>query len=139
MKRVLICVLLLCTFILMGCQKKENNIEGVPDCVNSISTNEDMYLKVVANRETIEDKAEFAWEIIKMCQENTFKTIMFSYDLGGYPTSLDIDVYLWKDDIGEKDPVMHIEFKPIESLQGYDIVNDADKFELYVDKIKIES
>ncbi len=124
---------------LVACGNNDENqhVSGEPDVVSSIKMNQDERLVVVANRDEIEDKIEFAKLLVKMCQENSFKTIKFSTD-HGYATSLDMSVYLWKDEIEGNNPIMTVEFKPVEWSQGYDIVNHADKFLLLIDGILIE-
>lgn len=125
--------------LLAGCaaSNEEKHVPGEPDVVSSIKSNQDENFVVVANRDSIEDKVEFAKLLVKMCQENSFKTIKFSTDFG-YATSLDIRVYLWKDEIQGHEPVMRVEFKPIEWNQKYDIVNNPDKFQLLVDGEVVE-
>lgn len=44
-----------------------------------------------------------------MCKENSFHTIKFSTDRG-YATSVNMRVYLWKEDIERNDPVMVVEY-----------------------------
>ena len=100
--------------------------------ISSIKTNRDEMLTVVANRDKIEDKEEFANLLIEKCKDNSFQSIKFSTD-NGYATSLDISVYCWKDEIDGQDPVMVVEYKPVEWGKDYDIMHDPDKFELYID------
>lgn len=124
----------LISVLLISCGKSdiEQHIEGEPDIVSSIGIGNDDNLTIVANRDEIEDKAEFAKLLVDMCKENSFKTIKFSTDYG-YSTSLDMRVYLWKDEIEGNEPVMIVEYKPIEWNKDYDIVNHPEMFELYVD------
>lgn len=63
-------------------KKSKEEISMEPDGVSSISMNRDQYLTVVANRDRIEDKEEFAKLLVKMCRENSFHTIKFSTDRG---------------------------------------------------------
>ena len=44
----------------------------------------------------------------------------------------------WKEDIGEKDPIMTVEYKPEEWNAEYDIVNTPEQFHLYVDDEMVE-
>lgn len=74
-----------------GCSSKK---EGVPDLLSSFSMNRDENLVVIANRDEIEDKDEFARLLVRMCKENSFQSIKFSTDRG-YAASLDMRVYLW--------------------------------------------
>lgn len=134
---IFIAVLLILLLVACGNSTEEKHVQGEPDVVNSIKSNQDENLVVIANRDSIDDKVEFAKLLVKMCQENSFKTIKFSTDYG-YVTSLDMRVYLWKDEIEGNEPVMTVEFKPIEWNQDYDIVNNPDKFQLLVDGEVVE-
>lgn len=71
----------------------------------------------------------YLYNFVKLC---SFQSIKFSTD-DGYATSLDMRVYLWRDEIEGNDPVMIVEFEPVDRNQDYDIVNDPDMYELYVD------
>lgn len=115
-----------------NCINRESHVAGKPDIISSIKMNQDENLVIVANRDEIEDKVEFAKLLVKMCQENSFQSIKFSTDVG-YATSLDMRVYLWKDEIEGNEPLMIVQFEPVARNQGYDIVNDPDMYELYVD------
>ena len=111
---------------------------GIPDLVNSFSTNTDYTLTVVANSDSIENKEDFARQIITMCRENSFKKIQFSTDLGAYPTSLDISVYLQQEDIRTSEPICEIRYIPNENTKEYDIKNHPEKFSLYLDGKEIK-
>ena len=56
----------------------------------------------------------------------------------GYATSLDMRVYLWRDEVEGHDPVMTVEYKPEEWNPEYDIINHPEEFMLYVDGELIE-
>jgi len=137
----IICVIsiLLISLFITACSGKNENahIPGEPDVINSIRSNNDERLVVIANRDEIEDEVEFAKLLVKMCQENSFKTIKFSTDFG-YATRLNMRVYLWRDEVEGNDPVMTVDFEPIEWNLGYDIVNHPEMFELYVNGEKVE-
>ncbi|WP_242973286.1 hypothetical protein [Mediterraneibacter gnavus] len=135
---VLSITLLVAFLVACGNNDENAHIPGEPDVISSIRSNNDENLVVIANRDEIEDKVEFAKLLVKMCQDNSFQTIKFSTDFG-YATSLDMRVYLWKDEVEGNDPIMTVEFKPIEWNQEYDIVNNPEMFELYVDGELIES
>lgn len=116
--------------LLQGCGR--NRIVGEPDIVSSISMNQDYYLTVVANCDVIENKYEFAWKLIRMCRENSFNTIKFSTDQG-FATRIQMNVYLWQDEIKGNERVMEIIYEPEEENMNYNIVSNYDKFNLYVD------
>mgnify|MGYP000395911798 FL=1 len=133
------CIWVLCVMavliITMEYFIKPNSEEDVPmasDVVSSVSMNRDQYLTVVANRDNIEDKEEFAKLLIEMCKENSFHTIKFSTDRG-YATSVDMRVYLFQDKIEGHEPVMIVKYEPIEYGKGYDIVHNPDQFKLTID------
>ena len=94
--------------------------------------------KLIANRSRIEDKEEFAREIIHMCQDNSFHSIRFSTDINGYPLELNILVYLNRKELEEGELVFEIEFSTDDFSGEYDIKNDADKFRLYLDREEID-
>lgn len=106
---------------------------GIPDISSCISVNNDHYLTIIANTERIEDKEGFARKIIRMCQQDSFHSVRFAPDTAGYPSRLSITVYLNRKDIGYNEPVCKIEFKTDDYNEDYDIKNDADKFQLYLD------
>ena len=133
-KYALICLLLAVAFV-SGCAQKHK--EGEPDVISSMKMNQDETLTVVANRKQIEDKEDFAKFLVKKCKDNSFQSVRFSTDYG-YATSLNLRVYLWEDEIEGQEPVMVVEYTPIEWNEEYDIVNDSEMFQLYVDGKLIE-
>ena len=133
-KHTLLCLLLAAAFV-SGCAQKHK--EGEPDVISSMKMNQDETLTVVANRNQIEDKEDFAKFLVKKCKDNSFQSVRFSTDYG-YATSLNLRVYLWEDEIEGQEPVMVVEYTPIEWNEEYDIVNDSEMFQLYVDGKLIE-
>ena len=112
-------------------QWKEEN-SGIPDALSSISDGTTCRLIVVANRSGIRDAEEFAEEVIKMCRENSFRSLRLSTDIEGWPEKLDIRVYLRKRDIGKREPAMHILYEPADDGENYDIRNDEGKYHMTV-------
>ena len=47
-------------------------------------------------------------------------------------------IYLWKEDIEDGESVMTAEYRPVEYGKDYDVVNNPDKFQLYIDGEEIE-
>ena len=111
--------------------------KGEPDVVGTFSINRDENITVVANRKNIEDREAFARELLQMYKDDSFHSTKFSTD-HGYATSLDMYIYLWKEDIEEGESVMTAEYRPVEYGKDYDIVNNPDKFQLYIDGQEIE-
>ena len=69
---------------------------------------------------------------VEMCRENSFQTIKLSTDVTGWPSSLDITVYLHRDDVGRKKPEMHIRFLPPDDGAEYNIKDDSAKYQLLI-------
>lgn len=113
-------------------KKSKEEISMEPDVVSSISMNRDQYLTVVANRDRIEDKEEFAKLLVKMCRENSFHTIKFSTDRE-YATGIHMQVYLCDNDIEVAKMAMKIDYLQREYNENYDICYYPEKFVLYVD------
>ena len=44
-----------------------------------------------------------------------------------------MNIYLWKEDIEDGAAVMTVEYRPVEYGKDYDVVNNPDIFELYID------
>lgn len=112
-------------------KKSKEEISMEPDVVSSISMNRDQYLTVVANRDRIEDKEEFAKLLVKMCRKNSFHTIKFSTDRG-YATGIHMQVFLCEEDIEDANVVMEIDYVQRECNEKYDICNNPEEFELFM-------
>lgn len=112
-------------------------IIGIPDAVSSMSSDNWQYLKVVANSDRIEDKEAFAREVVQMCRENSFHTIRFSTDINGYPRGLTITVYLNRRGVERNEPVCEIDFRTEEYREDWDIKNNVEHFQLYLDGKKL--
>lgn len=110
--------------------------ELVPDCVVSNRLAGDYWLTIIANREVIEDKGQFAEELVEQVRDDGFQTIKFFFeDTKAYPTGLRMFVYLTEDDWQDKEkvPYMMISLKQDNVIDGYNIVEDYDRFDLEID------
>ena len=67
----------------------------------------------------------------------SFHSTKFSTDRG-YATSIDMNIYLRKEDIEDGELVMTAEYRPVEYGKDYDVVNNPDKFQLYIDGKEIK-
>ena len=67
----------------------------------------------------------------------SFHSTKFSTDRE-YATSIDMNIYLWKEDIEDGESVMTAEYRPVEYGKDYDVVNNPDKFQLYIDGKEIK-
>ena len=92
---------------------------------------------MVANREDIEDREAFARKLLQMYKDDSLHSTKFSTDRG-YATSIDMNIYLWKEDIEDEESVMTAEYRPVEYGKDYDVVNNPDKFQLYIDGKEIK-
>lgn len=133
-KRIcIVCVIMVFSIITGYLFEKESKeeISMEPDVVSSISMNRNQYITVVANRNRIEDKEEFAKLLVKMCRKNSFHTIKFSTDRG-YATGIHMQVFLCEEDIEDANVVMEIDYVQRECNEKYDICNNPEEFELFV-------
>lgn len=112
---------------------------GIPDAVSSRTVNGECYLDVVANTDRIEDEAEFARTVVQMCRDNSFHSMKLSTDRGGYPSSLEIKVYLRRADINTVQPAFVIRYEPAEGMrrEPHNMKDDVEKYKLYVDDKEI--
>lgn len=141
MKRLILFFLIVMVLAMLGCRKNyaKNNEQDEwikSDCVSSVHSSEgDYQLTIIANENEITDKEAYARMLIEKVCKNDFKTIMFSYDVTGYPTRLRMSVYLseedWKD--RDKEPYMEVSFEQEDFLNGYNIVDHYDKFTLEIE------
>ena len=90
-----------------------------------------MDLKAVGQR------IKAARELLQMYTDDSFHSTKFSTDRG-YATSLDMNIYLWKEDIEDGESVMTAEYRPVEYGKDYDVVNNPDKFQLYIGGKEVE-
>lgn len=108
------------------------NRESDPNCVSSVSSNDDYYLTIIANQRKIEDKEAFANQLVDLVKNNGFETIMFSYDETGYPTSLSMTVYLTERDWKNSNVYMTVSLRQENWEAGNNIVENYDKFQMKI-------
>lgn len=140
-KKLFLCILGILGIVLTSCGTKEDKQQntGTPDVVNSVISGTDQHLTVVANSDRIEDEEEFARTVVHMCIDNSFHSVRFSTDIRGYPSSLDIDVFLNCEDVEErKEPIYKVKFKTDSFNEDYDIKNHTEKFHLYLNDKEID-
>lgn len=109
---------------------------GNLDAVSSVTENRECHLMVVADRGWMDDKKKLADTVMRMCRENTFRSLKLSVDKNGYPSSLTVDVYLRKSDVGKQDPVCRFCFIPRKEKgleESFNIMDDLENYELYID------
>lgn len=129
MKKILI--ILLCTLLLCACRKEELN--GIADCVNSFESENFYHLSIIANQEEINDKEEYALHLIEKVINNDFHTILFSYDIKGFPQGVEMNVYLTEEDKQNGNLFMTVRFTQEDRIKNnYNIADDYDKFNLEI-------
>lgn len=143
-KKLILCILGILCIVIASCgtkgdKQEQEEYSGIPDVVNNFTSNNDYHLTVVANSEQIEDIEEFARTVVHMCIDNSFHSVRFSTDIRGFPASLDINVFLNRKDLEERNkPICRIEFKTDSFNENYDIKNHTDKYHLYLDGQEID-
>lgn len=129
MKTKCIVFLTLLILVILGCGI-DTTQSDIPDCVVSNTFNDEYSLTIIANQDKIEDKETFAKQLIKQVRNNDFKTILFSYDEVGYPTRLEMTVYLNEEDWQNHNSVMRVSLTQRNILDNYNIIEHLDKFQL---------
>lgn len=104
-----------------------------PDMVSTISSMNYEYCAIIAYRDQIPDKIEFARKLIEMCRENEYETIKFATDVRGYPSGLYLNVYLTQKDFENGKIYMKIKYVTQEYDQNSNIKDDIEKYQLYID------
>ena len=99
--------------------------EGEPDVVGTFSVNRDENITVVANREDIEDREAFARKLLQMYKDDSFHSTKLSTDRG-YATGIDMNIYLWKEDIEDGESVMTAEYRPAAIPEPGKLTFDVD-------------
>lgn len=131
MKRRCTIILALLIFVMSGCRANTTQSD-IPDCVVSNTSNSEYTLTIIANQEKIEDKEAFAEQLIEQVRNNDFKTILFSYDEVGYPTRLEMTVYLNNEDWQNRNSVMRVSLTQQNILNNFNIVEHLNKFQLKI-------
>lgn len=127
-----VCFLFFAVFPVLYKYYKYDN-SGVPDAVSSTTDGLECRLTVTANASRIEDRKAFADEIFGMCRSNSFQTVRLSTDVTGWPTMLDVTVYLHRYDIGRSEPEMRIRYIPPDNRGVYNIRDDGDKYRIIIE------
>lgn len=104
-----------------------------PDMVSTISSMNYEYCAIIAYRDQIPDKIEFARKLVEMCRENEYETIKFATDVRGYPSGLYLNVYLTRKDFENGKIYMKIKYVTQEYDQNSNIKDDIEKYQLYID------
>jgi hypothetical protein len=129
-------ILIIATGSIYG-KPESGHKEGEPDVVGTFSINRDENITVVANRDILRIEKRLQENFCRCTRMNSFYSTKFSTDRG-YATSLDMNIYLWKEDIEDGESVMTAEYRPVEYGKDYDVVNNPDKFQLYIDGKEVE-
>ena len=138
-ERIFLLVLLIAIVSWCGVNRIVSNAvskELVPDCVVSNCLADEYWLTIIANREKIEDKTEFAEELIEQVRNDGFRKIKFFFeDTGEYPTGLRMSIYLTEGDWQDRDtePYMVVSFRQENMMDGYNIVENYERFKLKID------
>lgn len=94
MRKKLICILLL-ILSLSGCSKvSTKEMDVFSSTIEKNASETTLTITVILNRQiSSQEYEDYARSIIDHCIKNNFKSVKFSYDLSGYPSSLDATVY----------------------------------------------
>ena len=102
MRKNLICILLLILILsLSGCSKvSTKEMDVFSSTIEKNASETTLTITVILNRQiSSQEYEDYARSIIDHCIKNNFKSVKFSYDLSGYPSSLDATIYATENDI----------------------------------------
>ena len=129
MKKIMV-VLLIIMAVVLGVYSYQSGEAKEMDCVNSMTNTYgngcDARLSIVLNQKDVENKLDIANEIIKKCEENSFQTIKFSYDMR-IPNELKVYVYCTHEDFEEGSEAFSFTY-------SHDGTGDPDEFNILEDK-----
>lgn len=117
----------------------QNYKDVKPDMVSTINSMNYEYCAIIANRNYISDKVEFALELIEMCRKNEYETIKFATDVRGYPSGLFLSVYLTQEDMENGNLYMKVKYVTEEHVGNSNIKDDIEKYQLYIDNHPVNS
>ena len=132
---VLMMSVLLCT----ACIDEPAEVSGEPDVAGTMVTTfsdgsggrpAEYQLRIIANRNKIENKKEFTEQVLQMFRDNGFQSVRFSFDMG-YPVGLHADVYLTEQDVELGDVTMTIDYVQDDGLQ-YSLLENPEEFQLKI-------
>lgn len=111
---------------------QKQTYSGIPDLKSTYSVGNDYHMSVVSNSKKIEGQEEFAEQIIRMCEENSFQSIKFNEDVKGFPRSMIVSVYRTSQAIGEDEPVFQFSYEPKDWDAEYDIKSNPECYKLKI-------
>ena len=129
MKKIMVVLLIIMAVVLVVYSYQSGEAKEM-DCVNSMINSYgngcDARLSIVLNQKDVENKLVTAKEIIKKCEENSFKTIKFSYDMR-IPNELKVYVYCTHEDFEEGSEAFSFTY-------SHDGTGDPDEFNILENK-----
>lgn len=124
-----IAILITIIFYLQFCREEEVYNTNIESFKNGYCE----HVNVIANKLIILDKEKFAEEAISKCINNTYKGIMFSYDIKGYPNELTIQVYLSESDLKSGKESFRVYYAQDKKYHyKYNIKENPEKFEMKI-------
>ena len=133
MKRILIYTVFI-IILLTGCAKKQNQeMDVFSSNIEKNSSETSMSLTIVLNQKiSSKNHKKYAQSIITHCKKNNFKSTQFSYDLYGYPSTLDVTVYEREEDIRKNNICFAFEYYPKDKNipSKYTIDNTSENYTL---------
>lgn len=129
MKKIMVVLLIIMAVVLgvYSCQSGEaKEMDCVNSMINSYGNGCDARLSIILYQKDVENELEVANEIIKKCEENSFQTIKFSYDMR-IPNELKVYVYCTHEDFDEGNEAFSFTY-------SHDGTGDPDEFNILEDK-----
>lgn len=129
MKKYLICITLI-ILCLSGCTEySDEKIDVTSSSIEKNNTGTTLAITVILNgKPSSKDYEDCSRSIIQHCIDNNFKSTRFSYDVSGYPTTLEGTVYATKNDIKKNKICYTFHYYPsYKNSSSKYTINDASK------------
>ena len=131
MRKNLICILLLILILsLSGCSKvSTKEMDVFSSTIEKNASETTLTITVILNRQiSSQEYEDYARSIIDHCIKNNFKSVKFSYDLSGYPSSLDATIYATENDIKKNNICYTFRYHPADknSSSKYTINDNSE-------------
>lgn len=133
MKKILRMVVLILSILILFYLQFGRDVSAKATTVMSFNNGYVENIDIVANKLFILDKEKFAEKMVQKCKDNNFTDILFSYDIRGYPSELNLNIY--NNELARRYGIraFQVEYKQFTGeVHEYNIRDNSDKFKLII-------
>lgn len=133
MKKILRMVVLILSILILFYLQFGRDVSAKATTVMSFNNGYVENIDIVANKLFILDKEKFAEKMVQKCKDNNFTGILFSYDIRGYPSELNLSIY--NNELARRYGIraFQVEYKQFAGEEHeYNIKDNPDKFKMII-------